>query len=449
MSEYLRSLFLSLSPELVTESFLLLMLSLSVLALVARIFAKAPEFVAQAPGLMTSLGILGTFTGIIIGLFEFTLADIETSIEALLDGLKTAFITSVCGIGLSILLRMLTRLFRYPADAKGNVTSLDDIHNSLLLLQRTVAEGYQRQLAQNDAFTEDFAKASSKALISEMAVVVENFNQRIERQFGDNMARFGENCGQFDVMVGQLTEEYRAHEERVAYWSEHCDGAVVGLVQVAKDLQNIHTRLADLPQYLETMDSFGTQAREQVSLLNEQLETYRDTSASVKTLIPELAGRIDKFADGIDGVQQLVDSDLKASLKSIAQQSELLGGQITAVSGAFEKMSSLDANFIQSLVQETVETHREGMQELAVHQARTHQEMVDSLSLVIRRSIGESESSISKQYEMVERRMEQEVDAVMAAMGEALAAISGQFTRDYKELIGQLQNRLEHTEEVA
>lgn len=56
---------------------------------------------------IVSLGILGTFLGIAIGLFEFDVTDIQESMPSLLGGLKTAFITSGVGISFSILLSIL------------------------------------------------------------------------------------------------------------------------------------------------------------------------------------------------------------------------------------------------------------------------------------------------------------------------------------------------------
>ena len=438
MSEFLRSVFVALSPEAVTEGFLSLMLLLFVLALVCRFARRGNEFVEQTPGLLTSLGILGTFTGVIIGLFEFSLADIDQSIATLLDGLKTAFITSVCGIGLSIILRSLTRFIALPGE-RAVTTSLADIHQSLQQMQRELVAGQERQLQQSEAQLATISDHIAQALVSKLEQVVVQFNQRVESQFGENMTRFGENFAQFDAMVATLTKEYKVHEERVEYWSEHCDTAVMGMVQVARDLQQIHQQLAELPQFFEGMRSFGNDAQTQMQGLNEQLERYGAISAQMRDVLPQLGDRIGQFVEGIDVVQQVMTNDMKESLVSIAKQSELLGAQIQAVSGAFEKMSSLDADFIQSLVQQSVVTHRNGMQELALQQARTHKEMVDALSHVIRKSVGDAENSIGRQYQLVERRMEEEVDGVIRAMGQALATISGQFTRDYRQLIAQMQ----------
>ncbi|MBN8430430.1 hypothetical protein JF535_06125 [Microbulbifer salipaludis] len=448
MSEFLRSIFVALSPDAVTDGFLSVMLVLFALALVCRFLRRGGEFVEQSPGLLTSLGILGTFTGVIIGLFEFSLADIDQSISNLLEGLKTAFITSVCGIGLSILLRALTRFIPLPGENLP-VTDLADVRDALQQLQAALVEGQERQLKQSETQLENFSGQVSQALVQEMEQVVQRFNERVENQFGENMTRFGENFARFDAMVETLTREYKAHEERVEYWSEHCDTTVMGLVQVARDLQQIHQQLADIPQFFEGMQGVNAQAREQMQALNEQLERYRGVSVQMQEVLPHLGERIDQFVQGIDVVQQVMTSDMKQSLVSIAQQSEMLGAQIKAVSGAFEKMSSLDADFIQGLVQESITTHRNGMQELALQQARTHKEMVDALSHVIRKSMGDAENSIGKQYQLVERKMEEEVEGVIAAMGQALATISGQFTRDYRQLVAQMQRLTQAAQTAA
>ena len=58
-------------------------------------------------------GVFGTFLGIYIGLQDFDTQNIEAiqgSISTLLDGLKVAFVTSIAGIGLSILIKFLALL---------------------------------------------------------------------------------------------------------------------------------------------------------------------------------------------------------------------------------------------------------------------------------------------------------------------------------------------------
>jgi hypothetical protein len=50
--------------------------------------------------MLTSVGILFTFIGICFALYFFDPTNIDQSIVSLLDGLKVAFLSSVCGMAL-------------------------------------------------------------------------------------------------------------------------------------------------------------------------------------------------------------------------------------------------------------------------------------------------------------------------------------------------------------
>lgn len=56
---------------------------------------------------IVSTGLLGTFTGVFWGLYNFDTADIAAGVPALLEGLKLAFVTSIVGIGLSTILSIV------------------------------------------------------------------------------------------------------------------------------------------------------------------------------------------------------------------------------------------------------------------------------------------------------------------------------------------------------
>lgn len=55
----------------------------------------------MVPDILTSLGILGTFMGLVLGLRGFNPASYEamsSSVESLIDGIKVAFVTSIYGL---------------------------------------------------------------------------------------------------------------------------------------------------------------------------------------------------------------------------------------------------------------------------------------------------------------------------------------------------------------
>lgn len=66
---------------------------------------------------IVSVGVLGTFVGIFIGLQGFNPQDIENSINDILVGLKTAFFTSIVGMGVSTTLSVIQQL-KAPSEKK-------------------------------------------------------------------------------------------------------------------------------------------------------------------------------------------------------------------------------------------------------------------------------------------------------------------------------------------
>lgn len=94
---------------------------------------------------IVSLGVLGTFIGIAIGLYYFDVTDIKTSMPHLLDGLKTAFITSGVGIFFSIIISIYKP-----------------------------------------------AKTSKSETLDALEMVVKEFNKNLTTQFGDNFIQLNE-----------------------------------------------------------------------------------------------------------------------------------------------------------------------------------------------------------------------------------------------------------------
>lgn len=70
------------------------------------------RWIEQLPSFISTLGVLGTFIGITIGLYFFNTENLDQSIPKLLSGLKTAFFTSLAGmVGSLILSRIVNSSF--------------------------------------------------------------------------------------------------------------------------------------------------------------------------------------------------------------------------------------------------------------------------------------------------------------------------------------------------
>ena len=68
------------------------------------------QWIEQMPTVVSTLGVLGTFLGITLGLLHFDTENLDASIPLLLSGLKTAFLTSLLGmVGSLFLNRVVNR----------------------------------------------------------------------------------------------------------------------------------------------------------------------------------------------------------------------------------------------------------------------------------------------------------------------------------------------------
>lgn len=112
----------------VTELFLLLIVGVFVVGLINGLQGRARRFTEYTANLMTSIGILGTFTGIVIGLLGFDASDIDGSIPMLLEGLKTAFITSVVGLLGAVLFNFINTVWLLPrAESRFEQAARDEV----------------------------------------------------------------------------------------------------------------------------------------------------------------------------------------------------------------------------------------------------------------------------------------------------------------------------------
>lgn len=535
MSEFIRALLASVEASAITDFFSIIMLALFLIALFSKITNRFLNFLDYAPSLLTSLGILGTFTGIVIGLFEFNIANIDSSISLLLDGLKTAFITSILGITLSLILKLFSQCYNPKRFAEPDIT-MAHLYNALCeqvtatqYLSSTVKNNQDRFLETQRELTEvsrkhqhdfvesqrilaeknrqielknqedflknqesylekldnsvaQFAREGVQSLVKEMNEVVRNFNQHVQVEFGENFQKFGQRLDQFGDVVNALGEEFTQHEERIQYWTEHCDANVVSLVRVRNELEDVSNILAKVPDFISTFGTMVTEGQAQLTGLNSTLKNYGDIGDRINQALPQIHDKLTQYADSTSALEKLLTQDIKqalnnyqealvaaqaAALSPIAEwqsqmdvnlnrlnesyqhsihamsgQTSTLAEQVNIITKTLESMSSLDGNLVNELVTQSVAIHRSSMQDLAVSQAQTYQEMTDSLAALIQKNYSQSDRLFTRQIDGIEHHMGREVEEVMRTMGEALAMISGQFTRDYQGLVYQMQGLL-------
>ncbi|GAB2613947.1 MotA/TolQ/ExbB proton channel family protein [Belliella aquatica] len=108
-----------------------------------------PYIYDTIPSVFTTLGVLGTFLGIYFGLKDFDVNNINESIPSLLEGLKTAFITSIYGIVFSVIFSKISKgVYGYvesvqPPKPSDEISAINAISDQLIKNQEASDKNFK------------------------------------------------------------------------------------------------------------------------------------------------------------------------------------------------------------------------------------------------------------------------------------------------------------------
>ena len=131
------------------------------------------------PTFVSTLGVLGTFYGITVGLLAFDTADLDKSIPELLDGLKTAFFTSLAGMIGSMILSAF--ICKKQDEKDGGVSDINQAAGTICQAVQqmsqlttatiqTLAQQMQSQAADQKAFYRSMGDVMDSVKLSQASI---------------------------------------------------------------------------------------------------------------------------------------------------------------------------------------------------------------------------------------------------------------------------------------
>ncbi|WP_426417653.1 hypothetical protein [Aestuariirhabdus sp. LZHN29] len=379
----------------ITTSFPTLSLAMIGLVALLTLWFHLRGFNAQtasnAPTILTSLGIFGTFLGVALGLMDFDTTDIQASVPDLIDGLKTAFWSSIAGLAgaLSIKLRYLVELRRDRASREQiRMATVDDLaqllaqirdrledanetrHEAEMLAEmRELKLNSQQQLGVLNQQIADYQQrmvdANTQALVGALETVMRDFNTRINEQYGENFRHLNEAVGemlrwqqayqqQLDTLIAQqqktgeiMQEATRSHERVVEQTrvfstvSEALEGMLSGLETQSKGLEGYLSALSSLvssageglPQLEGRFEVLTSQLHKSITTSNQQMHGLLESSSEQFSraqiaLNEQVETILARNEQQVERLDQSMEEQLNKALQSF-------GYQLTALSEKF------------------------------------------------------------------------------------------------------------------
>ena len=234
------------------------------------------DFTRHLPGVLTGLGIIGTFAGLLEGLSKFDATSSATAVaglKPLLDGVAHAFIASAIAIGSAMVVTFVSRfcLAVFYRLVEKLCHAIDSLYAT------GAGEEYLSRLVHASEKSEAHAAQLKQALVEDLTVLMTNLVERqIQAQEASTRA-LGMQVG--DAIAGTLSGPLKQMSEVLETFRRGNTQAVSGMVE---------TMLTGFMAKLE--DTFGAQMRG----INEQIDRSVAMITAVQQALQKLVEDIDR-----------------------------------------------------------------------------------------------------------------------------------------------------------
>lgn len=294
------------------------------------------DFWRHLPGILTGLGIIGTFGGLLDGLGSFRAAisnntsDAVAGLGPLLEAVMHAFMVSAVSIGCAMLVVFISRLL--VARLNSKVEHLCDLIDSLY--KSGVGEEYLQRLVESSEKSEVHTAQLKDALVEDLTRLMTNLTERqIQAQISASQ-HIGESVGR------SIAEAIAEPMQRVREVMEN--NAAGNTAQVSTMLE---TMLTGFMAKLE--DTFGGQ----MNGINEQMQRSMAAMGAVQTSLQELVQNIQRANE--DASTQMSDK-LAAAMQTASDNQQQLTQQMTQFVTDFRSLVTEEQRKSKDAMNETI-----------------------------------------------------------------------------------------------
>ncbi len=324
-----------------------------------------PRLVANLPGLLVSLGILGTFMGLVSGLSglnpEADSTELAKGVGILIDGIGTAYYTSIWGILASFLFLIIERILtdKFSNNINHLVESIDKYFQKKTVqdIQLEMLEHQKNLTGTLQSFSTDLSDVVTKAFTETMKNTVvppiTRMAYAFENSRKETMKMQTEGVG--SLIDGFMEKMNQALGDRFSELSSSTENVITKNMEFSKHLEPI---LQSLSKSLESQQiiaqSFNNSFLESKNMNDYMYQNLENMVASMN----QLKATIDNLNIANDETRVLQDSHNKfqdryeRNLDRLTQastgisenfkmQQEAFSGMLNNISGKFDALSSV------------------------------------------------------------------------------------------------------------
>lgn len=405
-----------------------------------------PSYFISLPNVFIGVGLLFTFIGLaaaIHGAAGSITGDVKVAqegLKAVLGAASVKFITSITGLGISIILSALfIRPFSHFLDSEINAMCTNMEKCMKAITSQDIQENQLSELEQQSKVLKNFTDTFAVNLGDEFEKRLHSvFNASVSEALGSNISSNAKDHVESVMMaIGDMKGELSDIAEKV---SNSGQGFVDGMANAAKQMQEIlEDNLQDSAKKIgDTMAGTAEELKGSLAAAGESFsDILIDASSQIKSATGELSDNISKFVRGIDTFDKQIMNNIEgfeqgsrniretiSALDDTAANIRSAGEPIAVVAKEFNKSSEAILSASESIT-EAYDSIKEINQKIASYTetvSQSWQEYRDRFE-----NVDESLSNIFKEFD-------ENVQAILDKM----SAFSGKLDETFNKAGGEL-----------
>ncbi len=441
----------------------------AIVLIVLRKFKGWSEHTNTAASILTTVGILGTFIGIFIGLQDFEPNDLQNSIENLLSGLKLAFGTSIIGIISTLFLKGIISPIARQREKKNQPDRVEEVIDQFVMALRGVETSGESALALKldrllevlkgkyekpdtvlggigyikTALTEKNGRTVSTQLQGLLEVVSEPRLARIEAALSDNegnlLTELRNMRQESSTQHAALINEFQQFSQNVA--ESVAKLATDELIEALKAvIQDFNTKLTEQfgdnfkqlneavgrtvewqEQYRQQMDELSQEFRLAAESIEHSRAAVSSTAQSLMT-IEDRSESLVEVAEKLDPLLHTLNDQLEAF-------SELRQNALDAfpeIEGRLDNLTEKFSAAVLSAIEDSQQNMTRQQEELRKHNDLLRTE-IQGITAELQQTVEKNKTDIENQVSILHAFLSAEVKTLLEAFSDLRQRTLGVF----------------------
>ena len=323
-------------------------------AYILYFFLKEKQYSKESVlgNIASTIGVLGTFVGISIGLWKFNPNDITSSVPLLLSGMKIAFATSIIGMAASIFMKYIA----LKNEDEENIDDIMELFNTMIAESRNV----NNTLIENQKQTENVLNKVSEIWASHQENLTVELKSEIASLNNNTISKQEELIGEFKKL-GECFTLLNSGVNNLLTWQENYKETIEN---TTKELEIVIQTIHNADESIESISKNSSLIKENNENLSEVLKEINKTQNVIidsnKSII-EISNTAKESIPQIDEHFTNIDNRTK---ESTAYLQTLISENLNNIKSYLEKITE---DVLSKTTQSIYENNRQFKYEISEH----------------------------------------------------------------------------------